>query len=280
MSKLDLDHVGIAVRNLDAAAVHFERLGFQLTPRGYHTLPAGPDGRRARVGTGNNCAMLQHGYIELIGITDPHYSGRLRSDLARYEGVHIVAFGTEDSETTLRSLRQSGVSADVRVLERPIEYRGNAELARFEIVEFADALPELYAFAIHHVTPEALWKPELIVHPNGAKSLEGITVVVSDPGSFARRLRRVVGEADNSEAPLIDLRRGTVRVVGDAWVRMHYEGSPLPLPAVVGITIGTENLSRTADALQARGVSIEREQEKLIVAPAFASGAMIEFVPV
>jgi len=32
MSKLDLDHVGIAVRSLDAAAVHFERLGFQLTP--------------------------------------------------------------------------------------------------------------------------------------------------------------------------------------------------------------------------------------------------------
>ena len=280
MSKLDLDHVGIAVRDLDAAASQFERLGFQLTPRGYHTLPAGPDGTRALVGTGNNCAMLEQGYIELIGITDARYSGRLRSDLDRYEGVHIVALGTQDSGATIRSLRQSGISADARFLERPIEHRGSTELARFEIIEFADAVPELYTFAIHHATPEALWKPELLVHPNGAKTLERITIAVSDPGNFARRLGRVVGDAGGSEAHAIGLRRGSVRLVGEAWVGTHYEGPPLPLPAVVGITLGADDLDRTADAVRTGGVGFSREQENLIVAPSHASGAMIEFVPI
>jgi hypothetical protein len=280
MSDLDLDHVGIAVRDLDAAAVQFERLGFRLTPRGYHTLPASPDGTRARLGTGNNCAMLEHGYIELIGITGPNYSGRLQTDLDRYEGIHIVAFGTEDSGATIQSLGRSGIAADKRLLERPIEYQGNTELARFEIIEFADALPELYAFAIHHATPEALWKPELLSHPNGAKSLEGITIAVSDPSDLARRLRRVLGEASGSGADIIELRRGTVRLVDESWVRSHYRGPTVPLPAVLAVTLGTENLHQTADILQARDVNIEREEGRLVVAPAYASGAMIEFVSV
>jgi catechol 2,3-dioxygenase-like lactoylglutathione lyase family enzyme len=280
MSKLDLDHVGVAVRDLDAAAVQFERLGFRLTPRGYHTLPAAPDGTRARLGTGNNCAMLEHGYIELIGITGPNYSGRLQTDLDRYEGVHIIAFGTQDSEATVQSLRRSGIPADVRLLERPIDHEGDTELAQFEIIEFGDALPELYAFAIHHATPEALWKPELLVHPNGAKSLEGITIAVSDSRNLAQRLRRVLGNASDSATGVIDLRRGMVRLVDEGWVATNYRGPPLPTPAVVAITLGTENLDRTADVLRARGVDIEREKGRLIVAPAYASGAMIEFVPV
>jgi catechol 2,3-dioxygenase-like lactoylglutathione lyase family enzyme len=122
---LDLDHIGIAVHDLDSAAAQYRRLGFRLTPRGFHTLPPGPDGVRPRAGTGNNCAMLERGYIELIGITDPGYSGRLIEALARYEGLHIVAFGTQNSDATAAELRRAGVSAAaVRSLERPIESDG------------------------------------------------------------------------------------------------------------------------------------------------------------
>jgi hypothetical protein len=71
-----------------------------------------------------------------------------------------------------------------------------------------------------------------------------------------------------------------VRLVDEGWVATNYRGPPLPTPAVVAITLGTENLDRTADVLRARGVDIEREKGTLIVAPAYASGAMIEFVPV
>ena len=51
-----LDHVVINVRDrIDAGAETFRRLGFTLTPRGYHTL-----------GSMNHLAMFGTEYLELI----------------------------------------------------------------------------------------------------------------------------------------------------------------------------------------------------------------------
>src|ERR1700720_2381306 len=161
MTGFDLDHLGIAVANLDAAATKFRRLGFQLTPRGYHTLPPpAPGAERPRVGTGNHCAMLRRGYLELIGVTEPTYRGRLRADIARHEGLHIVAFGTTDAVAAASALRSRGVEAsEPRLLERPIEDGGETRLAGFEIVDFPEAtLPEAHFFAIQHRTRELLWR--------------------------------------------------------------------------------------------------------------------------
>ena len=124
-------------------------------------------------GSGNNCAMLERGYIELIGIVDPNYLGRLRDDLARYEGLHIVAFGTRNSEATIgRCAAQVSPARLPGSSSGRSSIAGKTEIARFEIIDFGDVLPEIYSFAIRHVTPDALWKPELLRHPNGAKSLE------------------------------------------------------------------------------------------------------------
>lgn len=280
MTPLSLDHVGIAVNDLDAAAERYQRLGFQLTPRGYHTLPARPDGERPRVGSGNNCAMLDCGYIELIGIVDASYVGRLRDDLSRYEGLHIVAFGTEDSQATVRAVRGSGApGAAVRLLERPIEHAGEIEIARFEIIDFAEALPELYSFAIRHATPDALWKAELLRHPNGAKSLEEITVAVADVGEFAARLGRIVGsEARGANTKTVDLERGRVRVVGCDWFSAQSDQPALPIPAAVAMTLGTSKLSTTADVLSRASIDFERGGKRIRVSPADACGVTIEFV--
>ena len=162
MSALDLDHIGIAVRDLDAASAQFRRLGFKLTERGYHTLPPEtPGGPRPRAGTANHCAMLERGYLELIGISDPAYGGRLKADIERYQGIHIVAFGTDDAAGTSRQLRDRGLPiGESRPLERPIEEPDGAQLARFEIVDFPrDLIPEGHFFAIRHLTRDLLWKP-------------------------------------------------------------------------------------------------------------------------
>jgi len=52
-----LDHIVIDVRHrIDEAAQCFAALGFQLTPRGHHTL-----------GSSNHLAMFATDYLELLG---------------------------------------------------------------------------------------------------------------------------------------------------------------------------------------------------------------------
>jgi len=277
MSGLSLDHVGIAVADLDKAAAQFQRLGFQLTPRGYHTLPPpAPGAARQRVGTGNNCAMLKRGYLELIGVTDPVYNGRLRGDIARYEGLHIIAFGSEDAAATAGALRKAGLEVTgPRPLERPIDDK----LAKFEIVDFvAPALPEAHFFAIRHGTPDLLWKPELLTHPNGVVSLDTLTIAVADPAEFAGRLGRFLSATPVAEdGLLLKLAPGHVRIVDSAWLASHLPANTPALPYIAGIGLGVADLAKTADYLTKNKIAFRREGDALLVAPTDACGAFLEF---
>src|SRR5258707_6639147 len=60
-----IDHVLIAVADLDRARLAWERLGFTLTPRGRHL----------QQGTGNYCVMFARDYIELLGVVDAAQGG-------------------------------------------------------------------------------------------------------------------------------------------------------------------------------------------------------------
>jgi len=274
VSGFDLDHAGILVHDLDLASAKFRRLGFKLTPRGYHTLPATAGGDRPRVGTGNNCAMLRRGYVELIGITDPHYEGRMRADLELHEGLHLVAFGTSDATAAAAQVRAAGFTVEgPRVIERPIE----KELARFEIVDFpADTLPGSHLFAIRHATPDLLWKPDLIIHPNGAERLEAVVIAAANPADMAGRLRRLLALAPSQDA--LSLVAGRLKIVDNAWIAAHVPGQSPGLPYIAGLTLGVRDLRATADWLTTAGVSFDRIQGGLRVAPADACGAFIEFV--
>ena len=280
MSGLDLDHVGIAVRDLDAGAAQFRRLGFRLTERGYHTLPpTEPGGPRPRAGTANHCAMLERGYLELIGISDPAYGGRLKQDIDRYQGLHIVAFGTQNAGTTARDLRGRGLTiGDSRPLERPIEEPEGTQLARFEIVDFPrDLVPEGHFFAIRHLTRDLLWKPPLMAHPNGARSLESLTIAVADPADFRARLGGCLGVPPDADGGFL-LAAGRVDVVDAAWLAGHVPAGAPALPYIAGISIGVADIVRTADLLATSGVPFDPRGRAVWIAPAEACGAFIEFV--
>jgi catechol 2,3-dioxygenase-like lactoylglutathione lyase family enzyme len=274
VSGFDLDHAGILVHNLDKAAAQFRRLGFKLTTRGYHTLPATAGGERPRVGTGNNCAMMRRGYVELIGITDPQYEGRMRADLELYEGLHLVAFGTSDATAAAEEMRAAGFAAEgARVIERPIE----KELARFEIVDLPpDTLRGSHLFAIRHATPDLLWKSDLMIHPNTAERLEAVVLAVEDPAGMADRLGRLLSIAPSQGT--LSLAAGRLRFVDDAWIASHVPGGSPALPFIAGLTIGVRDVGATSEWLTRSGVSFEQYLGGLRVAPSEGCGAFIEFV--
>jgi catechol 2,3-dioxygenase-like lactoylglutathione lyase family enzyme len=274
VSGFDLDHAGILVRDLDAAAAQFRRLGFKLTERGYHTLPATASGERPRVGTGNNCAMLRRGYVELIGVTDPSYQGRMREDLKLYEGLHLIAFGTSDAKAAAEDVRAAGFAAEgPRIMERPIE----EDLARFEIVDFPpNTLAGSHLFAIHHATPDLLWKPELMEHPNTAERLDAVVIAVEDPKRLTDRLARLLSATPSPGT--LSLTAGEIRFVDTAWLAAHVPGRSPALPFIAGLTLGVRDLDATADWLSTSGVSFAHFEGGLRVPPSEACGGFIEFV--
>src|SRR5260370_41006808 len=89
-----LDNCGTVVPDLGAAAAAYERLGFRLTAVQQQAGPLAPGGPVVHWGSANRCAMLEDGYLEIIGIVDPAlYDNELGRFLARYHGIHIMALG-------------------------------------------------------------------------------------------------------------------------------------------------------------------------------------------
>src|SRR5256885_4933581 len=68
-----LDHVAHFVPEMEAAAAALERCGFRLTPFTAQTNRV--DGRPVPAGTGNRCAMLRQGYVEILTAVSTPFGG-------------------------------------------------------------------------------------------------------------------------------------------------------------------------------------------------------------
>lgn len=271
MSATSLDHIGLACRDLDVTASLYERLGFTLTPRATHYAP-GPRGTPEPTGTGNRCAMFREGYLELIAQIDPNRpSTSLARMLARHEGLHIVAFGIDDEEAELARLRDAGIAIDgVAWLERPIAIDGRVETARFARLPLPDA-PEGKLQLIRHLTPELLWRRDLLSHANRVVALEEVVFAVAEPTATRARLEHLTGVL--ARDGVVALPRGRVRVVSSE----PFPGVAAPtVPWIAGAVLRTED-GGAAIRHVAAGMGREIEQG-FLVPPDEAGGAALLFV--
>src|SRR5215471_5791695 len=98
-----LDHVAHFVPAMDVAAEALELCGFRLTPFTAQSNRTG--GKSVPAGTGNRCAMLRRGYVEILAATaDTPLARQLTERLARHVGLHLVAFSTADAAAEHRRL--------------------------------------------------------------------------------------------------------------------------------------------------------------------------------
>lgn len=279
---LDLDHVAVVVGDLDAAEQNYTSLGFQLTPRSSHRGPVPPGGEIGPWGTGNHCAMFRRGYFEVLGITDPNrYKTHVEHRLARYEGLHLVAFGTSDAERSVADFRSKGAKiADPQQIGRDVPFGAGTRPGSFGIANLdPDFYPEADFLVIEQQTREVLWQPDLMTHPNGAVSLESVTICCDDPGDLMNRLSPILGAPTDKG---FNLHPGRVRVVGAGDVADLFAGNPLPgeTPCVVAAAIGVEDLGKTASLLAANDVSLQSGNDgHLRIGPDIGCGAIIDFVP-
>jgi hypothetical protein len=268
MCAVALDHVGVVTRDLAALAAQYQHLGFTLTPLARQT-----DGR-----IGNRCAMLHRSYLELLAVVDPNAgSATLDRFLARYAGIHILAFAIDDPQVVLARLRRAEVEApSIAHSERPIDDLDPAgAYARFELIQLPDQ-PEGRINLVHHLTPEVLWQERFLRHANNAVALDDVVLAVAEPAETAARFSRLVGCVvipDPVGGFALDLAHGRVRL------RLPGEDAPT-VPCIVGASVRTsDGNAAIARLLMERGIQHRSRDNALIVDAAAGGGVVVRFVP-
>ena len=241
---LGLDHVGIAVPDLDAASAEWEALGFRLTALARHGS-ARPGGGIAPTGTGNRCIMFRQGYLELIAVIDPaRRSPTLEAMLARHAGAHVVTLAVADEEAALARLTRAGFATDLARSARPADpLEPEGPQARFARLPLSEAAPRLQL--LRQLTPELVWQERFLHHPNHAAALEEIVIAADPPASLAARLSRAAGLPvwpDPAGGFALLLPQGRVRVLPPEALGAVLPGVAIPdLPFVAGVVLRTDD---------------------------------------
>ncbi len=156
-----LDHVVVNARDrLDEAADVYQRLGFTLTPRGYHTL-----------GSMNHLAIFGTEYLELIAVP-PGAEGRPEI-MASPIGLDGLVFGSEDAEATHAVLAAAGVPIDpAQQFSRPVDIDGTAADATFRTTRLKrEAMPAGRLYFCQHLTRNLVLRDEWRHHATGVVGL-------------------------------------------------------------------------------------------------------------
>jgi catechol 2,3-dioxygenase-like lactoylglutathione lyase family enzyme len=276
-----LDHVVIAVANLDVAAAAYRKFGFTLTPRGLH------EGK----GTGNNCIMFGSTYIELLGVVDASGAeGRLAQRVTkRGEGGIAIAYGADDADKVYRDLRAAGVEAEApNDLARPLELDGKREMVRFRNVMMPGlTLPETMQFVCTHQTPELTRaRHEWQLHPSGATGVAKIIVGHDKPHDALGEFAALFGE--NREAVQLGvpgqadamLDNAKIAVQSRAEIEKTYGKDALagaPWPGIVGLEIRVNEVDAVGAMLDMGRVPHRETKHGVIVPASAAHGVFLEF---
>ncbi len=285
--KRELDHVGVAVKNLDRGRDAFTRLGFQLTARSFHSGAASAGAPVTKWGSGNHCAMFREGYLEIIGLTDPTIYSSVKDMVSRYEGLHIVAIGCGDADAAHAEFRKAGLPVEApRALERDAPFGpGDRETRRAKFRNMyveRDKFTEGRFIFIEHLTRDVLWQPHLLNHPNGALGIDAVYFVVADPEETTRKFGPLFSEKVERLPGVnkLTLDRGTMWLTKESNWRERVPGSFVPpVPSPAGFCIRVESIEATRRLLEKNGVSVQpgMNPTQLWVAPEDACGAAIQF---
>jgi Glyoxalase-like domain len=255
-----LDHVAHFVPAMAPAAAALECCGFRLTPFTAQTNRI--DGNRVAAGTGNRCAMLRRGYIEILAATeDTPLARQLQQRLARHIGLHLAAFSSTDAAGEHRRLAAAGFEVLPLVdMRRPVA-RGSGEEARFTIARITPGvMPEGRMQFLTHHTEHLVWRDADLDHPNGARALLALWIAALDPDEAARRFARFTGRpaVRDQEVTTIALDRGRLRFASPDYLKRWFgivSGPPLPNLAAYEIAVG--NLEHLVHLLAAAGLAPE-----------------------
>lgn len=282
-----LDHLGWVGPDLDIGAQAWTRLGFTLSRVSPQMGFTGPGGALEQWASANRCAVFEQGYLELIGIVAPERFNPWTTYLARGAGAHIAAFRVADADTAHPKLARRVDGFDPPVQRRRMaplglsEAGGQAEM-RFRNIFSQDAeWPEGRYIVIEHQTPDVLWQPDLLTHPNGAKALVEAIFAAPDPGPTRDRLARLANRPaeETADGWRIDTDGGAVTIMTPSGLAKRFPGIECPnRPAVIGAVVAVEDMRAAKALMTANEIELEASSDGLeFTAGPDSAGGIIAF---
>lgn len=271
-----LDHVVINVRDrIDEGADAYRRMGFTLTPRGYHSL-----------GSMNHLAIFGTDYLELIAA--PPGDTRRPEILGSPEGLNGLVFGTEDSAGVHAALEAAGVPVlPPREFTRPVDLSDGPHDATFRTVRLPEGTaPDGRLYFCHHLTRDLVWRDEWRQHANGVVGVDRAVIMARDPAVWRALFERMFGAGAVQTIPggcALAVGLSVFEVVTPDVLSARFgeaaQDAGNRTDMMAGLVFRTRSLDQAAAALTTGRVpGVRREATRIVVPAAAAFGAVIAFV--
>ncbi len=280
-----LDHIVHAVRDLDAGAELYRRLGFTIGARNRHPW-----------GTHNHIVQLPGFFIEVLTMAEPALLGddgisTLFGDFNRRfleagEGFSLLILESNDAAADARAFEAAKIAAsDALRFEREGKRPdGSPVKVAFSLAFARDALAPAQNFAVcqqHY--PENFWNPDYQRHANGVTGVAGAVMVADNPSDHHIFMSAFAGEREllsSSAGITVTTPRGELQVVTPAAFADLF-GLAAPDVSNGGRLAALRLVSSGMDATQASlssgAFSPIRHMGRLIVPPDQALGAALVF---
>jgi hypothetical protein len=282
-----IDHLVVAVRDLDDAARLYDRLGFQVGGRNRHPW-----------GTENRLIQFERSFVELIAVGEgadipPHaprafsFGAFVRDYLARREGLAMLALATTDAKADAASFAAAGIGSFEPFFFSRCGRRPDCtetEVAFTLAFAVDQQARDAGFFVCQHHHPKNFWTGAVQDHPNGAEAVSAVVLSVEEPQAHRAFLERFSDGQAASPAghdlsvPLDGARLDVVTPDDAAELYSSVEADPHRAEFVAfGVRVG--DIRALAARLEAAGLPYQRIGSRIVVPASAARGVAIAFEP-
>jgi catechol 2,3-dioxygenase-like lactoylglutathione lyase family enzyme len=276
-----IDHVIHLVRDLDAAAATYEKLGFLVSSRNKHPF-----------GTHNRIVQLDGSYIELLEVAEPEkiqgegtpvsFAHFHRDFLAKNgEGLSGLVLVSPDANADKAKFDKAGFGGFPvfdfgRMGKRPDG--SEAELAfSLSFLREPDS-SDVMTFVCQHKRPENFWFKELQAHRNGASRVSCAVFTSESPTDHQYFLQAWTGVRDPRSTSLgvtAETERGNVQITEPRPFEDAFGAKP---PVSKGLRFSAVAFAgdseKIRDAVSKGGIAAQERNGRLVI---HAHGAVLAF---
>jgi catechol 2,3-dioxygenase-like lactoylglutathione lyase family enzyme len=282
-----IDHLVVAVQDLDQAGHFYQRLGFQVGSRNRHPW-----------GTENRIVQFPGSFIELITVGEgaaiaPHaasafsFGAFVQDYLRAREGLAMLVLDSQDATADAALFAKQGIgSFEPFHFERTGRRPDGSETKVAFTLAFTsvERSPKAGFFVCQQHYPENFWNPEFQRHDNQATRISSVTLAAPEPEQLREFLNAFTGvqpgSPDGDDLTFrLDGSHIDVLTPDDAAEIYGSIEAELDQPSLVAFAIRVEDIQRQARWLDAAEISYQHIGSRLIVPASAASGVAIAFEP-